>query len=222
MIPTFTNFNSDTPVGSIISYAGIISTPVSSPSDTQQSYTTAKSETGITNNIERYGWMVCDGRLLYCRDYPELFQALGFLYSLEGEPTEVNDNLPANQQFRIPDYRGYFLRGSSGSSGNDPDFDERTLVNKKEPTATNLNKIGSVQEDTLQEHQHQYSKASKPTSPVQPGSTTVPLAVDTPDLTGVPTSEIDANPINGNVRVSSETRPKNMYVNYLIKYAYVR
>ncbi|WP_299261514.1 phage tail protein [uncultured Aquimarina sp.] len=219
MIQSFINQGGDAPIGSVIAYAGIVSTPVSSPPDNQQPYTSIQQTTGITNNIEASGWIVCDGRLLYCRAYPELFQAIGFLYSLSGEPTEVTNDLPADQTFRIPDYRGYFLRGAAGNSGNDPDQDQRLLANEENASSDNINKIGTFQEDAFQTHEHQYSETSE-TSEI--GGTTggpVSLATETPAFTSPPADTPDAD---SPVRVSTETRSKNAYVHHLIKYAYVR
>jgi microcystin-dependent protein len=45
-----------------------------------------------TVQIEAWGWMLCDGRLLEVEQYPELFAALGYLYG-------GSDN-----SFKIPDY----------------------------------------------------------------------------------------------------------------------
>jgi Phage Tail Collar Domain len=76
------------PIGSIVAYAGDI------PEDP-----TARSvfEEGI-------GWMVCDGRAL-SRDDPnfsDLFNAIGFNW---GQPD------PDGPLFRVPDLKGFFLRG---------------------------------------------------------------------------------------------------------------
>lgn len=221
MISPFTIYSGDSPVGAIIAFAGILSEPVSSPPDSQQPYNPVQQKTGLTNNIESYGWMACDGRLLYCRAYPELFQAIGFLYSLEGETTKVTDNLPADQKFRIPDYRGYFFRGAAGNSKKDPDINERKLANSKDTFKDNINKIGSFQDDALQTHEHQYSKTTEVDNFFELGSgKNASLATESPDLTDAPTA-VNASPINENVRVSSETRSKNVYVNYLIKHSYV-
>lgn len=221
MISPFTIYSGDSPVGSIIAFAGILSEPVSSPPDNQQPYNPVQQKTGLTNNIESYGWMACDGRLLYCRAYPELFQAIGFLYSLEGETTKVTDDLPADQKFRIPDYRGYFLRGAAGNSKNDPDIDKRKLANSKDTFKDNINKIGSFQDDALQTHEHQYSKTTEVDNSFAPSGGSASLATESPDLTGVPTDAVNGSPLNGGIRISSETRSKNVYVNYLIKHSYV-
>ncbi|MDN2709786.1 phage tail protein [Janthinobacterium sp. SUN118] len=58
-------------------------------------------------SIEAWGWMVCDGRLLGVSQYPELFATLGYLYG------------GANDTFRLPDYRGCFLRGRAAGTDTD-------------------------------------------------------------------------------------------------------
>ncbi len=68
-----------TPVGSVIAYAGEISQP-------------AMNQAGPPL-IETMGWMVCDGRLLDAISYPELFATIAYRYGGQGN------------QFRIPDYR---------------------------------------------------------------------------------------------------------------------
>jgi microcystin-dependent protein len=76
------HFSSFQPVGFMMSYAG-------------------KTDKEILINIESSGWMFCDGRALYVREYPELYQVLGNLY---GEKKEGNEIV-----FNIPDYRNHFL-----------------------------------------------------------------------------------------------------------------
>jgi microcystin-dependent protein len=50
---------------------------------------------------ENVGWLLCDGREFNTRDYEELFAAIGNIYG------------GASGAFRIPDYRGRFLRGET-------------------------------------------------------------------------------------------------------------
>lgn len=199
IVPSFTPGN-DVPVGTIIAYAGIIDESAQ------------ENKTGTINNIQAFGWVVCDGRQLPISKYPELFQAIGFLYNLKGDPTDSSEDL-----FRVPDYRGYFLRGDSGDSGNDPDADERKFANGDKVTA-GKDKTGSIQADAIQTHQHQYSQAQGNVT-VATGSNTVAISPNTTVLTTKPTDSKTTTP--GDIRISSETRAKNFYVNYLIKYAYL-
>ena len=201
----FSTSASNTPIGTIIAYAGIIDE--SEP----------KNKTGTINNIEAFGWVVCDGRELLIHDYPKLFQAIGFLYSPEGEaPIDVS-KLSPDKKFNVPDYRGYFLRGDSGKSGNDPDADERKLTNG-DKVAAGKSKTGTIQEDALQTHQHQYSQ-TKGSVTAATGPATVAVSPEITALTSEPTDSETITP--GDIRVSSETRPKNVYVNYLIKFEYL-
>ncbi len=97
--------------------------------------------------------------------------------------------------FNLPDYRGRFLRGLDNSSGNDPDVSARI---KGDP----ITKIGSYQDDAFAKHNHTASYGSvilmnqgaQYGTYIQSGSTTTGYSG------------------------GSETRPKNVYVNYIIKY----
>ena len=52
------------------------------------------------------GWIPCDGRTLSRTAYPRLFSAIGTLYGA-----------PDASSFRVPDYRGEFLRGWDATGG---------------------------------------------------------------------------------------------------------
>jgi microcystin-dependent protein len=102
--------------------------------------------------------------------------------------------------FNVPDLRGRFLRGVDGGAGNDPDTLTRTASNTGGNTGDN---VGSLQADAFQTHSHgiPFNQTA--------GATNVGGGQPPNDTgnTGAPAS--------GNV--SSETRPKNVYVNYIIK-----
>lgn len=69
------------------------------------------------------GWLVCDGRILRRSEYPELFAVIGTYYGTGG----------GEDTFRLPDFRGLFLRGlddpdgpgGAEPAGRDPDLAER-------------------------------------------------------------------------------------------------
>lgn len=67
---------------------------------------TATVKSWPSDNIP-YGWLLCDGRALQRADYPDLYAELGVLYNLPTDPSDV---------FRVPDYRGEFLRGAGTNS----------------------------------------------------------------------------------------------------------
>lgn len=182
------------PAGCVVAFAGEISS----------------STAPYVLDIERWGWMVCDGRQLRIAMYPELFAVLGFRYVLRGEPTTLPEDpaQAAAAAFRIPDYRGYFLRGVNGAAGVDPDPDARTS-----PSGAASSEVGSLQQHALQDHAHLFHQVSQAT-----GGAGEPVA-GTPgplDQTVQPPQPRD----NASVfQVSAkETRPKNMYVHYIIRY----
>lgn len=89
------------PVGSVVAYAGVVSTTPGDHYDPQAS-------------IEATGWMLCDGRALEAAQYPELFVTLGYAHGGE------------SGSFAIPDYRGvetglsavsYLIKYTFGNSG---------------------------------------------------------------------------------------------------------
>lgn len=62
------------------------------------------------NNIPSAGWLKCNGALLLRSSYPLLFSAIGTAHNIGGE---------TNLQFRLPDYRGEFVRGFDDGRGAD-------------------------------------------------------------------------------------------------------
>jgi microcystin-dependent protein len=168
------------PAGSVVAFAGEIGADVGPH----------------VIDIERWGWMVCDGRQLQIAMYPELFAVLGFRYVHQGDPQDM---------FRIPDYRGYFLRGVSGDSVADPDARIRVS-----PSQVKSSEVGSIQQHALQNHEHFFQQVSHPTGGTGPA--VAGLATEQGKTTGLqfPDGEDHSSPY--------ETRPKNMYIYYIIRY----
>ncbi|MBB2484563.1 tail fiber protein [Mitsuaria sp. WAJ17] len=176
----------EVPVGAVIPFAGSLD----------------RQDHG-TSPIEAWGWMFCDGRVLAIAQYPELFAALGFVYGGSG------------REFKIPDYRGYFLRGAAAGSSVDPDADQRQPPEGGQGEAQG---VGSIQSFALQTHEHIYSSAPAPATPSNTGQAAGAPSATATLTTGGPTSSLQPP---GTVKVSaSETRPVNVYVNYLIKFTY--
>lgn len=187
------------PVGAVIPFAGQVD-PVSGPrNDIWESRpcapTNAQPATPADaplNRLEAQGFMLCDGRWLGKAAYPELFAVLGHLYGTKD----------SGASFRIPDYRGLFLRGFDGGAGMDPDAATRIA-----PTGTSVgNSVGSLQCDALQEHTHNYD-IIQPAAISQQGQAAG--ATSTSRATTAP---------NPPARLSAETRPKNIAVSYVIKF----
>lgn len=187
------------PIGSVSPFAGQVD-PVSGATNTIWSNAACAATTPVEGgkadspliHIESQGWMLCDGRYLSVASYPELHAVIGFLY---GEKD-------SGAQFRIPDYRGVFLRGLDAGAGMDPDAKTRW-----DPTGNNTaNVVGSLQCDALQDHTHQYDITS-PAAVSQSG----PAA-------GTNVTKKQTEGLASPARFSSETRPRNIAVNYIIKF----
>jgi Phage Tail Collar Domain len=165
-------------------------------------------------DIERWGWMVCDGRQLAISQYPELFAVLGFRYVLKGDATDLptDPKAAAAARFRIPDYRGTFLRGVNGSRDDghgDPDAATRTS-----PSEVTSAEVGSMQRHALQNHQHFFPQVSSATGGSGPAVAGMPTPGSKGETIDDPQPQDDA----GELFLSKhETRPKNLYVHYLIR-----
>lgn len=191
------------PIGTVCPFAGQV-VPIESPQNgiwrdtpcAAQLPAPAKPVDGVPlNHLEDQGWMLCNGRWLSPDAFPELFAVLGTLYG-----SRDNGGSP---QFRIPDYRGVFLRGFDAGAGLDPDADSRVS-----PIGTDTaNAVGSFQCDALQTHTHRY-ETGNPAGVAQQGQ-----AASITSTTKETTAPVDP------ARVSQrETRPKNVAVNYIIRF----
>lgn len=188
------------PIGTVCPFAGQIH-PVTGLANniwsTSSTCSSKNAEAGTLNPDipitypETLGWMLCDGRYLNIDSYPELFAVLGTLYGSK------------NNMFRIPDYRGLFLRGVDAGSGLDPQASQRISPDGNGTS----NGIGSLQCDAMQEHKHNYDAVYL-------------AATSSSGNAGAQTSSLKAtSDPNSPARVSpDETRPKNIAVNYIIKY----
>lgn len=144
------------------------------------------------------GYRLANGDSLNRSDFPALFAVIGTSHGYD-----------SSTNFFLPDYRGRFLRGLDGGSANDPDAATRTAMKINGNTGNN---IGSIQGDQNKEHTHSLTRRSNPDlgayDPADGQRNT--NAVSTTD-----------RPILGSFSVTnsggSESRPKNIYVNYCIK-----
>ena len=160
------------------------------------------------------GWRVCDGRSLSKQQYPELFKAIGTSWGGKGEP-----------DFNLPDLRGRFLRGVDAGAGRDPDADKREASRP----GGNTKGVGSVQEDSFQNHTHVdsghvhtihshggsaaiFPDGSGYVFAYNPGSDTENTRTSRADLKGAVKFGTKKN-----VRKGEETRPVNASVYWIIK-----
>jgi microcystin-dependent protein len=171
------------------------------------------------------GWLVADGRPLRQSDYPSLYDAIRSAHGagLDESGIKVGD-------FNLPDLRGRFLRGvdlsqTGVSTGRDPDATSRQAPRRN--TGNSGNKVGSVQEDGMQRHKHEdaghthrianyryrqtHDRTPRPFGILDntPGS-------DTPTTIGKAVLGDPVDSGSGAPRLSTETRPKNVAVYFLI------
>jgi hypothetical protein len=167
------------------------------------------------------GWLLCDGRAVSRAEYKELFELVGTFYG-------DGDGLTT---FNIPDYRGMFLRGADdpdedgemSAAGRDPDTASRIRPFDDE-TAGGV--IGSIQLDSMQSHKHldrghshiiaegtkkHFNTGHTFGIRVASGGRTETGKADLGD-------PVDSESGAGEVRHGNETRPINIYVNYIVKY----
>src|SRR5690606_19260948 len=142
--------------------------------------------------------LVCDGREFATEELPELFAVIGYTYGGSNE----------TKRFRIPDYRGYFLRGASLSSGIDPDADDRRSPVDASVVAGDV--VGSAQEFAT----------ALPNTPITasiphyPDDTMGAHGITSSGYAGEDGSDTYATCTEGG---DGDTRPANVYVAFLIK-----
>lgn len=180
------------PVGVVLPYAGSLA-----DTDTQPSTLNLAQ---VRTRLAAAGWLFCNGDALCCKDYALLYGVIGNAFGGDG-----------NGHFNLPDLRGRFVRGVDGGSKRDPSLDKRLS-----PAAGGNagNQVGSVQADAYQGHEHDYSAPSTSIG-VQPGETPVYGPLETTQAT---TSQLADQAGDGAPRADKETRPVNLYLNYIIRY----
>jgi hypothetical protein len=171
----------------------------------------------FAGTVAPYGYLICDGRPVLQSEYPNLFLSIGFSH---GDGSQNSDGTASGftsaTHFNLPDYRGRFLRGVDGLAGNDPDKLTR-LASKT--GGTSGNNVGSVQEDAMQGHRHGFRWGQSSGSVNSYGSS-IGNDVSTFSRYAYENGAVDlpiSDPSNGTPRTTSESRPKNVNVNYIIK-----
>ena len=152
------------------------------------------------------GYLLCDGQ-------PVSRMTYGNLYSAVGDAFGAGDGV---NTFNVPDLRGRFLRGVDGEAGRDPNKATRGVM-ASGGNAGNV--VGSVQLDSIQNITgatgHTGTGISGPVSGVfglyQVGAGNFPNNANSAYNNAI---NFDASRV---ARTSSETRPQNAYVNYIIK-----
>lgn len=143
------------------------------------------------------GWLPCDGREVHRETNKVLFNKIGISW---GEGNRVDT-------FNLPDLRGVFLRGVTGNRSDDyRDADSLSRTNLK-PGANDKNQVGSFQLDSLKAHSHKYVDShNKP----EKSDNAKDRTVGSDSQTNITRQTAFTG--------GGETRPKNAYVHYIIKY----
>jgi microcystin-dependent protein len=149
------------------------------------------------------GWLLCDGSLVNRATYPDLLAAIGVAHG-------VGDGITT---FALPDYRGRFLRGVSGSSGRDRQADSRGPMDLGKEGNTG-NAVGSVQEEALHAHDHLIGVGRADSFQMVPNRD----ARNTGRLAHFLVDDYNLAPQHTTYpTLEQETRPVNAYVNFIIK-----
>jgi microcystin-dependent protein len=202
MILTFHNgppvahapFFGSVPIGTIINWAGNI--PAQPPPATPPYF-----------NPEDHGWLVCDGRELNCCDYFYLYTVLGNLYGGNPPSGAANDGT-----FRLPDFRGYFLRAVDTAKTIDKDARTPQLNDS-------IAIAGTTQLSAVQTHRHPYTQPADATKLVPMGDKKMINVVESVSInvdTGPPDVP-DSNSADKALVSQNETRAVNIAVYFLIK-----
>lgn len=150
------------------------------------------------SSVAPSNFLACDGSAVSRTAYASLFASIGITHgSGDGSTT-----------FNLPDYRGRFLRGTSGASTLDPDKLTRTAMNTGGNTGNN---VGSVQLDDNIAHQHITTTTNVNLANFGRGGAS--FTGGTYNTTRADTGHFTSS-VGGN-----EARPKNAYVNYYIRFA---
>ena len=141
--------------------------------------------------IAPQGYLMCDGSSVSRTTYASLFTNIGTAYGTAD-----------GTHFNLPDLRGRFVRGVDATGTNDPDNTSRSASNLGGNTGA---AVGSLQADQFYSHAHSISGGG-----IGAGTTGNPPHVVQSDAANLGMGTSSAG--------GSETRPKNVYSNYIIKY----
>ncbi len=175
------------------------------------------------------GWLLCDGSEVSRIIYPNLYNAISTNWGAGDESTTFN----------LPDLRGRFLRGTDHGAGTDPDAAARTAQNTLGNSGDN---VGSVQNEAYKSHNHSVNPPNTSTEPAGDHRHTFNSSQTSEGYTGsgkicagggsggqsianTPMNEdgdhrhyINIGAFNSASSGNNETRPKNVYVDYIIKF----
>lgn len=164
------------------------------------------------------GWLACDGRSYLKQEHKKLYDAIGTLWGAKD-----------NKSFNVPDLRGYFLRGLDSGALRDADCNARGSFEGASSSGCEVGTIQSygtslkgieIKTATDGSHKHDYNGVGG-----HPWNGAGPYYTVSVDMNSKNTKQafIDVDGSNHSHAInvandSSETRPKNVAVNYIIKF----
>jgi microcystin-dependent protein len=140
------------------------------------------------------GFLFCDGSAISRSQYSDLFDVIGVSFG-------VGDGVST---FKLPDFRGRFIRGVDNASGHDPDASRRVSMASGGNPGDN---VGSIQTDEILSHTHFGNVSGVP----QANATTMCAQAG-----GLDIGDIFA--LRMSYSGGAETRPKNAAAHFIIKY----
>jgi microcystin-dependent protein len=147
----------------------------------------------VRQRLWEKGWLLCDGDSYTQKEWPELFGVIRQFWG-RGKGGDTD--------FSVPNLEGLFLRGVT-SDPHKADLEGRVPLGEGVPL-----QVGSIQMDAFKDHSHDYTffayeqNGNSPHIPTGDPWSYDPVPFDT---TGA------------NQGASTETRPRNAYVQYIIK-----
>lgn len=156
------------------------------------------------------GWLECDGSTVSRTTFIALFTATGTRFGIgDGSTT-----------FEIPDIRGEFIRGFDNGAGSDPDAGSRT----DSGDGTTGDNVGTKQSNQTQSHKHgtpfnlggsNLAWNSSPTYGTSASSFTRNTQVSIAGSSGSNNAMLTNSVLE---TLTEETRPRNVYMMYCIKF----
>lgn len=146
------------------------------------------------------GWLMCDGTAVDRTTYSALFAVMGSAFG-PGDGSST---------FNLPEMRGLFARGRDAGKGLDPDSASRT--NRGVSGANTGDAVGSYQVNAMATHNHGMSGYSNKYC-AGPGAP----ATDVEGGSDYSTSS-SKNQLFNYSGSNTQTNPKNVYFNYIVKY----
>ena len=170
---------------------------VSVPVGTIMVYGGDLSNEKVKSDLKDQGWLPCDGAEISSAGYRELYDAIATAFGGDKD----------KGTFNVPDLRGRFLRGVDQGKKRDPDAATR-IADPDHGGGNTGDKVGSVQEDQFASHKHTFAAThGRNISGSSLG--------DPPAMASFIYNDWSNKDVAGTG--GAETRPKNIYVHWIIK-----